>query len=81
MRQFTDAEGVTWDVLATEAVVAHGRQGSALAFRRASEPEAEPLLTNITFNSPEAAHFAIRTLGEKELQRRLTLARAAAGSA
>ncbi len=81
MRQFTDSEGVTWDVLATDAVVAHGREGAALAFRRASETDAEPLRTNITFNSHEAATFAIRTLGEKEIARRLTLARSAAGGA
>jgi hypothetical protein len=80
MRQFSDEAGVSWEVLATDAVVAHGRQGAALAFRRGEEPEATPLLSNVTFNSREAADFAIRTLGEKELRRRLTLARAAAGT-
>jgi hypothetical protein len=79
MRQFNDPEGVTWEALATDAVVAHGRKGAALAFRRADQPDAEPLLSNVTFNSREAADFAIRTLGDKELVRRVTLARAAAG--
>jgi len=80
MRQFRDEEGVEWEVLAPDAVVAHGRKGSVLAFRRVTEPEADPLLTNITFNSRQAADFAIRTLGEQELRRRVALARGALGS-
>jgi hypothetical protein len=80
MREFTDDADVIWTVIATDAVVAHGKKGAALAFRRADEPEAEPLVTNITFNSREAADFAIRTLGEKELRRRVALARAALGT-
>lgn len=80
MREFIDEEGVTWQVLAEDAVVAHGRQGAVLVFRRASEPEVEPLRTNLTFNSHEAADFAIRTMGELELRRRVALARAALGT-
>jgi hypothetical protein len=80
MREFKDDQDVVWTVIATDAVVAHGKKGAALAFRRSAEPEAEPLVTNITFNSHEAADFAIRTLGEKELRRRVALARAALGT-
>lgn len=80
MREFTDEAGTAWQALAADAVVAHGRKGAVLAFRRADDPQSEPLRTNITFNSQEAAAFALRTLGEKELRRRLTLARAALGT-
>jgi hypothetical protein len=80
MRQFRDEAGVEWEVLAQEAVVAHGKTGRVLAFRRVTEPDAEPLRTNITFNSEQAAEFAIRTLGVQELRRRVALARGALGS-
>jgi uncharacterized protein YbaA (DUF1428 family) len=82
MREFTDEEGTRWEAMAPDAVVAHGRTGSVLAFRRAgdADADAEPLRSNITFNSREAADAAIRTLGEKELRRRLSLARAALGT-
>lgn len=80
MRKFTDETGTLWHALAVDAVVAHGRKGAALAFRRADEPGEDPIRSNITFNSQEAAAFTLRTLGEKELRRRLTLARAALGS-
>lgn len=78
VRVFTDEEGASWHALAPEAVVAHGKLGAVLGFRPAEEPDAEPLLSTITFNSVGAAEFALRTLGEKELRRRLSLAQAAA---
>lgn len=78
VRAFTNDGGEAWEAVAVEAVVAHGKLGAALAFRRAGDPSFEPLRTNVTFNSEEAAAFALRTLGEKELRRRLGLTRAAA---
>src|SRR5690606_24497739 len=66
MREFRDEDGALWQAVAVEAVVAHGKQGAVLAFRPAAEPEGEPLRSDITFNSMEAADFALRTLGEKE---------------
>jgi hypothetical protein len=78
-REFSDGEGNAWEALALDAVVAHGKQGAVLAFRPMGEGEAAPLRTGITFNSMAAAEFAIRTLGENELRRRLELARSAVG--
>ena len=76
MREFNDEEGKTWRAVAVDAVVAHGRQGAALAFVPADGPEGEPVPGGITFNSHRAADSAIRTMSENELQRRLSLARA-----
>lgn len=76
MRQFRDDDGKLWEALAAEAVVAHMKPGAVLAFRPADEPDAEPIRGTVTFNSARAAEFAIRTLGDKELLRRLSLARA-----
>jgi hypothetical protein len=72
-REFRDEQGRLWHAIADEATVAHGKPGRLLAFVPAAEPDAEPLRTSITFNSEAAADFALRTLGEKELRRRLTL--------
>jgi len=85
MRRFEDADGSVWEAFAVDAVVAHGRVGAALAFRAAegaSYAKAnsdEVFRSTITFNSGKAAAFALRTLGEKELRRRLDLARSAVG--
>ena len=76
MREFKDEEGKGWKAVAVDAIVAHGRPGAALAFVSAEGAEGEPVPGNITFNSYRAADFAIRTMSEKELQRRLSLARA-----
>lgn len=76
IREFRDEEGALWHAIALEAVVAHGRKGALLAFRPADAPDGETVAGSITFNSNEAADFALRTLGEKELRRRLALARA-----
>ena len=80
MREFQDDAGGRWAALAMEAVVAHGKRGAVLGFRPAGDPDAEPLRSSITFNSPEAAEFALRTVGDNELRRRLSLARTAAGT-
>lgn len=74
MREFVDEQGRAWQALAVDAVVAHGKMGAQLAFRPADQPDAEPLPAGVTFNSHAAADFAIRTLGHKELRRRLSLA-------
>ena len=78
-RRFSDSEGKLWEAYAADAVVAHGRVGAALAFRPADGDGEEELRSNITFNSVSAAEFALRTLAEKELRRRLSLARMAVG--
>jgi hypothetical protein len=79
IRTFEDEEGVRWEAFGGEAIVAHGRPGAVLAFRRAGADADEEIRSTITFNSVEAANFALRTMSEKELRRRLTLARMAVG--
>lgn len=79
-RPFTDATGTPWDAFAIDEIVSHAKMGTRLAFRPQGEPGAAPLPSSITFNSRAAADFALRTLGEKELRRRLTLAQAEAGT-
>lgn len=80
IREFRDATGMSWLALAIEATVAHGKTGTRLAFRPAGQDNAPALRSNVTFNSREAGDFALRTMGEKELRRRLTLAQAEAGT-
>jgi len=77
-RSVTAEDGSLWEAIGIPQIVAHGRQGAILAFRAAGDPGTEPLRSTITFNSVAAADFAIRTLGEKDLRRRLALARRAA---
>lgn len=79
-RPFQDATGTAWEALGVDEIVAHGKPGVRLAFRRPGGEQAPPLPSNVTFNSHEAADFALRTLGEKELRRRLALAQAEAGA-
>lgn len=81
VRRFAADDGSEWEAIALERVVAHGKLGAVLAFRPAGDAGAEPLRSTITFNSDEAAAFALRTMGEKELRRRLSLTRAAAAGA
>jgi hypothetical protein len=76
MREFKDEDGRPWRAIAVDAIVAHGRPGAALAFVPGDQPEAEPIPGGVTFNSDKAAEFALRTMGETELRRRLGLARA-----
>jgi hypothetical protein len=79
-RDFRDASGIEWLAVAVDEIVAHGKMGARLAFLRADEVDAPPLTGNVTFNSRAAADFALRTLGNKELLRRLALARAETGT-
>ncbi len=79
MRQIQDGAGRTWEVLAVESVGAHNKMGAVLGFRPADQPATEPLTTPIVFNSKEAADFAITTMSEAELRRRLSMAQAVAG--
>jgi hypothetical protein len=80
MRSITDDHGRTWDAVAIAIKVAHLRDGAQLGFRPAGEP-AGAVTAPITFNSMQAAEFAITTMSEKELRRRLELAKTAAGVA
>ena len=76
MRSIKDDHGRPWEAVALPIKVAHLRDGARLAFR----PEAgEPVTSAIDFNSIEAANFAIDTMSEKELRRRLEWAKTAAG--
>jgi hypothetical protein len=78
-RRFQDDDGTEWRAFAASAVVAHGRPGAVLAFRPASGEGHDEFRSGITFNSMDAAAFALRTLGEKDLRRRLALTLQAAG--
>lgn len=76
-RQMEDEEGIRWVAFADQAVVAHGKQGAVLAFRTADAEPGDSIRSTITFNSMAAADFALRTMSDKELRRRLSLARMA----
>jgi hypothetical protein len=78
-REVTDKHGRAWLAVAVPSTVAHLKKGAALAFRPADEPDAEPVRTAVEFNSFDAADFAIRTMSDKELKRRLEWARIDAG--
>ena len=80
-REVVDAEGRTWHPVAVESVVAHLKKGATLAFRPADDPGFEPVRTAVEFNSLRAAEFAIRTMSDKELRRRLEWAKTSAGLA
>jgi hypothetical protein len=81
MRQVTDDAGRVWQVVGLESMVAHMKMGRTLAFVPADDPSAEPVRTAVEFNSASAADFAIRTMGDKELKRRLQWAKTDAGIA
>ena len=78
-RRVTAVDGTEWEAYAADAVVAHGRAGAVLAFRQPGSDE-ESLLSTVTFNSMDAADFALRTMSDKEVGRRLSLARQAAAT-
>ena len=80
VRSFVDTTGAPWEAFGIDEIVAHGKPGVRLAFRSVGTASAGPLPSRVTFNSHEAADFALRTLGEKELLRRLALAQAQAGA-
>jgi hypothetical protein len=79
MREFQDREGNRWEAFAGDAIVAHGKPGAVLSFRSPGSPEGEYLRSGVTFNSMAAADFALRTMSDMELNRRLSLARMALG--
>jgi hypothetical protein len=81
MRQINDEQGRTWEVVAAHAIVAHRKSGARLGFRPAGDPAAPVVPTPVEFNSDAAAEFAITTMSEKELQRRLRWALTDAGVA
>lgn len=76
-RTLVGEDGSDWVAFADDAIVAHGRPGAILAFRKADGAD-EVLNSNVRFNSMAAADFALRTMAGKELERRLRLARQAA---
>lgn len=78
MREFKNEDGKVWYAKAVDQVVAHGKRGAAMVFVPADSPDAEPLRTQVTFNSSAAADLTLGTLGEKELRRRLKMAQAQA---
>lgn len=78
-RELTDHAGRGWTALAVESKVAHLKSGAVLAFRPGDDPDAEPVRSNVEFNSFKAAEFAIRTMSEKEIHRRLNWAKTDAG--
>lgn len=78
-REITGADDTRWIAYAEDAVVAHGRSGAVLAFRKVGDERSDALFSTITFNSMKAAAFALETMSDKELRRRLSLARRAAG--
>ncbi|HEU4562857.1 MAG TPA: hypothetical protein VFS20_33815 [Longimicrobium sp.] len=78
-RTLTDNGGRTWVALPVESKVAHLKDGAVLAFRPADDPDSEPVRSNVEFNSYKAAEFAIRTMSEKEIHRRLNWAKTDAG--
>lgn len=80
MRTITDEDGRAWEVVAADSTGAHLKRGATLGFRL-GEVGAEPIRTAVTFNSIEAAEFAIGTMSEKELLRRLAWAKTEAGIA
>lgn len=78
-RELTDDAGRGWVALPVESRVAHLKAGAVLGFRPADDPGAEPIRSNVEFNSLNAAGFAIRTMSEKEIRRRLAWAKTDAG--
>jgi hypothetical protein len=78
-RTVTDHKGEAWEAIAVQSKVAHLKDGAVLAFRRAADDAGEPLRSAVEFNSAEAAGFAIRTMSDKELRRRLEWAKTDAG--
>lgn len=79
-RSVIGAEGREWTAFADGAVVAHGRPGAVLAFRPADGSGGPVLHSTVTFNSMAAADFALKSMSEKELKRRLSLSRQAVGT-
>lgn len=81
VRKVTGADGSGWEAYFADAIVAHGRAGAALAFRPVGGRDDEEVRSTVTFNSVAAAEHALRTMSDKEIERRLSLARQAAAGA
>lgn len=77
-RDLVAPDGSRWTAFAHDAIVAHGRTGAILAFRKEEGDADDVLHSTITFNSMDAAEFALGSMSEKDLLRRLRLARQAA---
>lgn len=78
-REVADGAGRAWLAVPVESRVAHLKQGAVLGFRPVDEGDGEPIRSNVEFNSFEAAGFAIRTMSDKEIRRRLDWAKTDAG--
>jgi hypothetical protein len=78
-REVEDRDGRSWLAVSLPTKVAHLKTGAVLGFRPADDPAAEVIRTAVEFNSDRAAAFALRTMGDKELRRRLEWARTDAG--
>lgn len=79
MRTIADEQGREWEVMWVETTGAHLVKAATLAFRPVGVAGAEPLVTPVAFNSPAAADFAISTMSDKEVRRRVEWAKTAAG--
>lgn len=79
MRTVKDEQGREWEVTWVETLGAHMVKAATLAFRPVDDAAAEPLVTPVAFNSPAAADFAISTMSDKELRRRVGWAKTASG--
>ena len=78
MREITDDAGRRWQAIYVPTYGAHRKVGATLAFRPVDEPDSDPLLTPIAYNSDKAAEFSISTMSDAELRRRLVMAGATA---
>ena len=79
VRTVVDGDGKSWEAYAAYAIVAHGKEGAILAFRSSGAETTEVVHSTVTFNSVAAAELALDSMSEKELLRRLSLSRKAAG--
>jgi hypothetical protein len=79
MREFETEEAERWEAIPVDALVAHAKPGAELAFRPVGGGEEDTMRSSVTFNSYAAAELALRAMSDKELRRRLNLARMAAG--
>jgi hypothetical protein len=79
VRTVVDRDGKSWEAFAAYAIVAHGKEGTILAFRSSGAEGTAVVHSTVTFNSVSAAELALHSMSEKELLRRLSLSRKAAG--
>lgn len=79
LKPFTDEYGRNWHAVLVPTLVAHAKEGALLAFRPVDQPDADPLPSTIHWNGMQSAESTLRTLGEKELRRRLAQAQITGG--